>query len=133
MKLEDIEKENSFELPEDYFNQLESSVMHTVHRRHLWSRIAKIGTPSLVAVFLGLLAFNLWFTNPEQETTSPTLAENVSNSDAVYLAENTLEISDLVSDDESADLTIDVSDLDNSDYLIIAYYGSEQASLDFLY
>lgn len=133
MRLEDIEKENPFELPEDYFNHLEDNVMHTVHRRHLWSRIAKIGTPSLVAVFLGLLAFNLWFTNPAQEPTAPAFAENSSNSNAVYLAANMIQGNDFASSAESENLTIDVSDLDNSDYLIIAYYDSEQASLDFLY
>lgn len=133
MRLEDIEKENPFELPEDYFNHLENSVMHTVHRRHLWTRIAKIGTPSLVAVFLGLLAFNLWFTNPVQEPAAPAFAENTSSSNAVYVAANNVSASDFSNDDELVGLAIEEGDLDNSDYLIIAYYDSEQASLDFLY
>lgn len=137
-KLNDIPKTNPFQVPENYFEQLEQEVMMKVkqeqqeqkqkHLRH--RRIYTIITAAAAVVAL-IVVINLWFFLPQNKPQDSQLAEGASTT-SVLLASGS--DNGMLSTGEAVpDVVIEEVDFDNIDYQILDYYSDEMSQLDLLY
>lgn len=156
MDLSSIKKEEVFQVPEGYFDELEESVMGKVRRHRRMVRTWKIAAASAAAVIL-ILCVNLWIFMPEQQDNTTMVAQTSPGSNVPLLAANTPAISGLApaeipaatpvktvepaktnvkhsssSNHDTADeVIINESELDNADYQILDYYTEELAQMDY--
>lgn len=132
--LDDIKKENSFLVPEGYFDQLEQDVMTQVHQIRQANRRRRIYTISIAAaaVVALLVAINVWIFAPDDNASNTQLAEEKATSGNVLLASGS-EMDVLSTGAVMPVVDFEESDFDNVDYQILDYYTDEMSQLDFLY
>lgn len=129
--LQQVPKENPFQVPENYFEDLENDIMAKVRQEQKVIKHRRIYTiaAAVAAVAALVIVLNIGLFSAGNNTQSQNLAENAVNADQKLLAS---------ADDNNITATyepivvIEESNLDNVDYQIIDYYDDEMSE-DYLY
>jgi hypothetical protein len=136
--LNDIPKTNPFQVPDNYFEQLEQEVMMKVKQeqqeqkqKHLRHRRIYTIISAAAAVVALLVMINHWFVMPENKPQDTQLAESASTTNVLLASSSDNGV--LSTGEAVPDVEIEEVDFDNIDYQILDYYSDEMSELDLLY
>lgn len=129
--LQQVPKKNPFQVPENYFDDLENDVMAKVRQEQKVVKHRKIYTiaAAVAAVAVLVIALNIGLFSTGNDTQNQNLAENAVNTDQKLLA--SANDNDITATYDPI-VVIEESNLDNVDYQIIDYYDDEMSE-DYLY
>ncbi len=128
--LQQVPKDNPFQVPENYFDDLENDVMAKVKQEQKVVKHRRIYTiaAAVAAVTALVIVLNIGLFSSGNDTQSQNLAENAVNADPKLLAS----ADDNITATSYPIVVIEESNLDNVDYQIIDYYDDEMSE-DYLY
>ncbi|MCQ2270597.1 MAG: hypothetical protein MJZ52_05165 [Bacteroidales bacterium] len=129
--LQQVPKKNPFQVPENYFDDLENDVMAKVRQEQKVVKHRKIYTiaAAVAAVAVLVIVLNIGLFSTGNDTQNQNLAENAVNTDQKLLA--SANDNDITATYDPI-VVIEESNLDNVDYQIIDYYDDEMSE-DYLY
>lgn len=129
--LQQVPKKNPFQVPENYFDDLENDVMAKVRQEQKVVKHRKIYTiaAAVAAVAVLVIVLNIGLFSIGNDTQNQNLAENAVNTDQKLLA--SANDNDITATYDPI-VVIEESNLDNVDYQIIDYYDDEMSE-DYLY
>lgn len=129
--LQQVPKKNPFQVPENYFDDLENDVMAKVRQEQKVVKHRKIYTiaAAVAAVAVLVIVLNIGLFSTGNNTQNQNLAENAVNTDQKLLA--SANDNDITATYDPI-VVIEESNLDNVDYQIIDYYDDEMSE-DYLY
>lgn len=128
--IEELKKENPFEVPEGYFDQLQSEVMEKVSRHRKLVRLRKIITLSVAvaAVAVLLISINWNIFNPEMNDNN--VAQTEAAPEKLFAADNG---SYSFAYEDCPEVDIEECNFDNVDDQILDYYDDEMSQIDYYY
>lgn len=129
--LQQVPKKNPFQVPENYFDDLENDVMAKVRQEQKVVKHRKIYTiaAAVAAVAVLVIVLNIGLFSTGNETQNQNLAGNAVNTNQKLLA--SANDNDITATYDPI-VVIEESNLDNVDYQIIDYYDDEMSE-DYLY
>lgn len=129
--LQQVPKKNPFQVPENYFDDLENDIMAKVRQEQKVVKHRKIYTiaAAVAAVAVLVIVLNIGLFSTGNDTQNQNLAENAVNTDQKLLA--SANDNDITATYDPI-VVIEESNLDNVDYQIIDYYDDEMSE-DYLY